>query len=373
MCTINEIEVIDFRLDEAALVGELFHTHWRSNHIFFRCPEMLLWYCFRNPYAKLFSKGLTVKGAYHYNKLIGFFAYFPFLLNKHGKRAYGVHTAQWYSYPEHRGKSVGLKLLNSVWDVSLLDVCFALGNNDGARTIFKKWNWTFIDLWPRYILVLDKERCRHFAANDNKLITYLDRFSIPHFTRKAEHLVKIEEPISIKGLAWDNFYWNEFAHISIGPAREEQYMLWRYEDIPLFNYRYISAHKGGFIKGLLVYRIEKVSATQEKIIHILEFISTLQCSGPLLDQLIDISLMEKAAFVDFFCTSRFYESILFERGFILDNLDNHYTLPYLFRPLDTNRLTLDLAWKTSGARWQPGQDWEGLYLTKGDGFHDVPN
>jgi len=369
----NEIEIMDFRLDEAAFVGGLFHTQWCENHVFFRCPEMLRWYCFSNPYAKLFSTGLTVKGAYHGQELVGFFAYFPFLLNKYGIRAYGLHTAQWYTYPEHRRKSLGRKLLNSAWDFNRIDICFALGNNDAARVMLKKWDWSFIELWPRYLLVLDKEQCRRFLASGSELLAYLDCLSTPRFCRQPECRIKIEEPITIKGLAWDNFYWSEFAPISVGPAREEQYLLWRYEDIPLFKYRYLSAYVDGSIKGLLIYRIEKVRNTQEKIVRIVEFMSTLQCSGPLLDRLIDLSLMEKAAFVDFFCTSRFYESTLFERGFIQDNFDNHYILPYLFQPLDNSRLTLDLAWEISDKRLLPDQGWEGLYLTKGDGFHDVPN
>jgi hypothetical protein len=314
-----------------------------------------------------------VKGAYHNNHIIGFFAYFPFLLNKYGNRTFGFHTAQWYSCPEYRGKSIGLKLLKSVWDESILKICFALGNNDAARPIFKKWKWDFIDLWPKYVLVLDKKRCHHLIANDKKIIDYLDRFSIPHFNRQSDSSVHVDEPTSIKGLAWDNFYWNKLSQISLGPAREEQYLSWRYEDIPIFEYKYITAYKGTLLKGLLIYRIEEVSDTEEKIVHIMEFLSEVQCGGPLLSRLIDISLMEKAAFIDFFCTSRFYESILLEAGFIQDNLDNHYTLPYLFRPLDTNTLTLDLAWKTSGTKWQHLQGWEDLYLTKGDGFHDVPN
>jgi GNAT superfamily N-acetyltransferase len=369
----NDIKIVDFRLDESAFVGELFHTCWRENHVFFRCPEMLRWYCFDNPYARLFSRGLTVKGAYHNEKLVGFFAYFPFLLNRYGKRSYGFHTAQWYTYPEYRGKSLGLKLLNSAWNSNRLEICFALGNNDTARAIFKKWNWPFIELWPRYLLVLDKNQCRRFLVNDNESLTYLNNLSNPRFTRRREDMINIEEPKTIKGLVWDNFYWNEFATISVGPAREEKYLLWRYEDIPLFKYRYLTASLNGFLQGLLIYRIEKVRDTQEKVVRIVEFMSTLQCSGPLLDRLIHLSLMENAAFVDFFCTSHFYASTLFERGFIQDNLNNHYILPFLFQPLDITKLTLDIAWKVSDTVRLSDQGWEGLYLTKGDGFHDVPN
>lgn len=368
-----DTEIVDFRLDEADYVGELFHTCWRENHIFFRCPEMLRWYCFDNPYAKLFSKGLTVKGAYHDKKLVGFFAYFPFLFNKYGKRAYGLHTAQWYTYPEYRGKSLGLQLLNSAWDIRRLDVCFALGNNDSARAIFKKWSWSFIELWPRFLMVLNKEQCRRSLVNESDSLAYLNRFPTPRIARITVKEIEIDEPKTIKGLAWDDFYWNEFAAISVGPAREKQYLLWRYEHIPLFKYQYLTASIKGLLQGLLIYRIEKVENAGVKVMRILEFISTSECSCVLLDRLIDLSLEKDVAFIDFFCTSNFYESILFEKGFIKDNINNHYTLPYLFRPLDTNLLTLDLAWKVSDIQRLPDQGWEGLYLTKGDGFHDVPN
>ncbi len=339
---LDDIEIKDFHFNDILFVGELFNTHWRKDHIFFRCPEMLRWYCFDNPYARLFSNRLTVKGAYQDNELIGFFAYFPFLLNNYGKRAYGFHTAQWFSFPEHRGKSLGSKLLSSAWD-NRTDICFALGNNDAARGIFKKWGWSFIDLWPRYILVLDKT---------------IGPLASP----------SVEELPTIKHLDWDNFYWNEIAPLSISPAREKQYLLWRYENIPLFKYQYLATYHKGLIRGLLIYRTEKI-ATQEKIVRILEILSIPQYSGALLDKLIALSITEKVNFIDFFCTSRLYENALLDRGFIKDNVNNHYSIPFLFRPLDTITLTLDLAWKATDTTL----NMSGLYLTKGDGFHDVPN
>lgn len=368
----EKLEIKDFDIKKLEFVGELFNIYWRNDHIFYRNPDMLHWYCYRNPYAALFSEGLTVKGAYLDKTLVGFFAYFPFLLNNFGSRHYGFKTAQWFSFPEYRGKSIGLNLLKKAWNNNF-EICFALGNNEGARNIFKKWDWNFIELWPRYVLLLDKDRCNNIIGDNDKIRNYVDKH--PGFERKqkSRESFDIEEPLTLNNIEWDNFYWNEIAPASIGPAREKKYLQWRYEDIPLFKYDFITAYKNNSIKGLLVYRNQKIPNTQENIITILELISTTQCSDLLIDRLIDIALKENCAFIDFYCTTPRYKNTMTKKGFILDKVDNHYTLPYLFRPVDTETLTFDLAWKTSGTGWEKPQNWENLYLTKGDGFLDVPN
>ena len=371
----RDIVFRDVRLDEVSAVGELFHKQWRENHIFYRDPSVLLWQFYDNPYRKLFSEDLTLLGAFINNKLVGVHGYMPFVFNILGEKKYGCHLCNWYAGEEIRKGPCAIRLRNQVLESHFFSVCFGFDLTPPARFIHKRCGMVIEDVFPRYIRFIDKENCYHLFkgyTGFESTITEWYRHSKGFYFEEDTNIIA-KEVETILDLPWDEFYWDRIAPLFVGPAREKQYLAWRYEKIPVFQYHYICAYKDDALSGLLVYRIEKVIGSEFKVLRIMDILCDEESSGLLLDRVIEVGRRENVVLADFFCTSDYYDSALAKRGFIIPKGDEPYPIPFLFRPLEPTKLSIDFCWQILDPKVDIEKFRRHLYYTKADGDFDRPN
>jgi len=368
----NRVEIRNIRLDEVTLVGQLFNQYWRKNHVFYREPEILIWQYYQNPYSKLFTDDLSLLGTFDKDRLIGVLGYMPFLLNNYGdKKEFGCHFCNWYADASYG--FVGLKLLYKIMHSKLFSAMFAFDQTTKSRPIYKRLNWKMEDYFPRYILVTDKACLKEVLVEAKNFYNIIDMLPSPVIVNKSSNkMVDVFEIKTIKELEWDDFYWNSFASKSFGPAREKSYLMWRYGNIPRYLYRFIVSYINGAVSGLIIFRVEQIKNMEEKVVRIMELICTEQSFAPLVNRLIEICFYENVCLVDFFCTYKIYEDLLESHGFTKGIINSAYNLPYLFQPLESQRLMLDYCWKTNSSKFENINN-EELYITKGDADNDRPN
>lgn len=158
----DDLEIRDVRLEEARKVGELFHIYWRQNHIFFRNPKVLIWQYYKNPYSRLFTDDLSLKGAYFQNQLIGVEGYIPFVFNLYGRHEYGCHLCNWFVLPQYRAGGCALQILGAIMNQSHFSAFFTFDLTDIARSFYKTLKFMIIEnLFPTYVVLLSKERMRN--------------------------------------------------------------------------------------------------------------------------------------------------------------------------------------------------------------------
>ncbi|MEA1927055.1 MAG: hypothetical protein U9N73_02525 [Candidatus Auribacterota bacterium] len=366
----------DVRLDEVPAVGELFHTQWRENHIFYREPRVLEWQYHQNPYAKIFSRDLTLLGAFIDDRLAGVHGYIPFIFNRYGERQYGCHFCNWYAAPELRKGPWGIRLITDIIKLLPMDAWFGFGFTGMSRPILARIGWKIESAFPRYLRILDPAKCRELVKDQAEFLPFVEKFSGDYLSRTypdKEDVIRIEEVDDIPGDRWDEFYWQEIAPFFVGPAREERFLIWRYKEIPIFKYRFLIAREDNQIKGLLVFRVEEVKKSVFKVIRIMDLIAKPPVSGELIDKVLEIAVVEEAALIDFFCTSSIYDNELRDRDFVFSQGDGSYPFPFLFQPIEPGRLTMDFGWQISGDLAESEECRRDLYYTKADGDLDRPN
>jgi hypothetical protein len=366
------LSIRDLSLTEADVVANFFHAWWRPNHIFYRDRELLLWLYRRNPVAQLFSNGLTVRAAFDGESLAGIFAYIPFVLNRFGERKYGCHLSAWWAHPAERRGPGGLVLLHSLQHDIRFDAFVAGMNTPVAERLYERLGWVVRYCLPRWVLPLDGERFGALAACD-----------APRKGPLRSEERGLSDSVTIRPLSaasqldardWDRFYWEQFAPGHIGPAREAGYLRWRYDEIPHFRYEFLVARDKGELCGLLVYRNETVRDRQERILRIVDLVCTPEAAPCLIAEVIEVARKAQVVMIDFFCSHAHFQSILERAGFLdaVDTRAGQYWVPYLFQPLDRERMRLNASWWIRGMNLRDASAQHDFFLTKGDYEFDRP-
>ena len=370
----GEIIIHDLSLEEADVAASFFNDYWRPNHIFWRSRDLLLWQYHQNPYASQFSNGLTFKVAFGGKAMAGVFAYVPFVFNRYGTRRYGCHLSAWWVKPEYRRGPLGMRLLNELQHRMGFEACISGMNTPVAEKIYETMGWLVVYAIPRLLLLLEPQ----------KLLELIQDFSvdlaIPLYVEDsgAPTEMEVQELLSFRDLhqyGWDDYYWRQFAPTCMGPAREVDYLKWRYEDIPIFRYTGLLALKAGKPNGLLVYRVERIRDTSYDIIRLVDLIADPSAVKALVLAIVEQARRENALMVDFFCTQRRYHKTLAQMGF-LDAMETNgarYRYPFLFQPLDFTRLRLDTAWWVKEMDMADSAAHNDFLLMKGDYEFDRPN
>jgi GNAT superfamily N-acetyltransferase len=374
------IEIRDFSLDEVSSVATFFHEQWRPNHIFWRNRELLLWQYRDNPVAARFSPGLTFRGAWEDGRNVGVFGYMPFAFNLYGRKSYGCHLSAWWVHPEHRRGSLGLQLLHSLQENSPFDACIAGINTPVAEKLYERMGWVVVRAIPRLVYVTDSSRFHELLAPEAQThAVFSGGFDRESFRSRDStdgiEVSPLESFAALGELGWDDFYWREVAPPRMGPAREAAYLAWRYEKIPLFQYRGLLARRGPQIEGLLVYRIEEVKDSDHRIVRIVDLAAGANAMPALAGAVQRAAADAGATFVDFFCTDQRCSDVLKRCGFVdaCNGNGEAYWLPHLFQPLDHTRNRLNTSWWVRGMDLKTRSARADFCLMKGDYEFDRPN
>ena len=378
----NQILRRDLELEEAGIAADFFHREWRPNHIFSKNRQLLFWQFFDNPYASLFTRGLTFKVAFCDGEVAGVVGYIPFAFNCYGSKQYGCHVTNWWTAPAHRRGTVAFGLLRDLQYGMKFDTCIAGGITPLAEKLYEGLRWVLVRNLPRVVLPVDH-------AGFSRLLDPSGDGAWGEAARRAKSMGAEQETEptdgtsiselasfdSLSGLGWDAFYWTKLAPSHMGPARETAYLVWRYQQIPIFKYRALIATNANGISGLLVFRMERVKEREEQIVRIVDLAAEPAAVKPLIGTLVEEARSQRALMIDFFSTKSAPLKMLSGSGFIdaCSPAGDHYWCPFLFQPLDHQRDRLNCAWWIKGAelrtRLAPGD----FYMTKGDNEFDRPN
>lgn len=376
------IERRDLRLDEANAAADFFHRCWRPNHVFYRNRNLLLWQFHQNPYAREFTGGLTFRAAFAGSELVGAFGYIPFVFNLHGERRYGCHLSNWWVDPNHRRGSLAMGLLHDLQFRHSVDLCVAGIVTPVAEVLYERLGWSLQRNVLRLILPLDRERFEGMLEPEAISAWHeaeaAQRAQQPASAGRAANGMEVhplQDLNQLSGLGWDSFFWSNIAPALCSPAREEAWLVWRYQQMPVFRYRGLVATRGQEARGVLVYRIEQIEPLGGKVMRIVELTAEREAAAALIAAAVDEARREGTLMADFFCTSAVHFDVLQAQGFLNASFRDcaAYWAPFLFQPLDQSRRHLNCAWWMRPSESGPLKARDQLVLMKGDHEFDRPN
>lgn len=211
------------------------------------------------------------------------------------------------------------------------------GYNTKTEWMYKRiGNWFAMGNLNRYIFVIDPEKC---ALIENPQNPDLNKFS--GFVKKEtayqsqydfEKIEKFENDI--------NIFWKKARdRFPVVVERNDIYLNWRFTDHPLLKYDLYAAKNGDEIAGYLVSRVETAQedGREYKICRIVDLASVSECDDFIIGSFIELMRKNRADFIDFFSTGKFYEEALQKRGFIDTRKSGLDKFPRVFKPIERHR------------------------------------
>jgi hypothetical protein len=364
-------------MERVPALQALIDEHWRRGHILARDRELLEW-----QYRDFSDRGrLSVLLAEHEGQPVGMLGVIPRGFCVRGQRVPGLWLAMWLTTPEWRARRLGLRLLQQLF-TGQNDMIAVLGVNvDTTGGIYRALGFSLWELIPRWVRVISPE------ALDSLLVDLWAQY--PAGARQSWLATARRDDAgptsSMRLLIWDEDLagrWDEawqrcFGPRLIGTWRDAAYLRWRYVDHPRYRYdlRFAEDRATGALAGLVVYRIETVRDRGERVLRVVEFLSTEAAAAPLARAVVEAGEAAGVAFADFFCTSPVFTAGLEAAGFAREET-LPAALPSRFQPLDAGHTRLN------GVFWArpaiTGGDaafiqTPALYVTRADGDQDRPS
>ncbi|HVU88705.1 MAG TPA: hypothetical protein VHD36_15395 [Pirellulales bacterium] len=359
--------------DEVPQLQGVIDEHWRNGHVLARDAELLRWQ-YRHPTD---PSVLSVLRARDEEGLAGVLGTNLVDFSVQGRRTPGVWLALWFNI-KHAAAGTGLMLLRAAMEGDA-KVVACLGFNDIAERIYRGLRFTVIEELPRWICLANADAFRallemeqsHAAADLQATVAALSHDQSRH-TTAAARLIAWDEGLADR---WNAKWDHELSKQCIGTWRNFDYLRWRYAEHPRFQYQLLFAEDaGGAISGLVVFRYERVAASDLQVVRILELLGNEDACALLAAAVREKACAAGAAFADFFCTRPGIAAPLTEAGFHRER-SLPATIPMLFQPLDHRRTRVRLAYSMldgaleAAATAHP----ETLYVTRSDGDQDRPN
>jgi hypothetical protein len=263
--------------DEYPKISAFLDAYWAKDHIYCRDKPLFDWTFSKRAHWQ--QDGYSFALAEEGDTLIGILGGIPFYFNVFGKTMNGVWIANYVISPEHRRGTLALQLL-SQFRSEAFPAVIASGINPATSTIYKVLRGQVLAEIPRHFLVL--------PGQSHRLEKLLEIARPEWDADKSRFLANSFEMSQLPAggaasgkcipASWDEVDWPEIAARTVGAARTRDYLLWRYQRHPDFEYRIITVADGART-GLAVWRLETIrKATDagrvdvEKIGRLVEFL-----------------------------------------------------------------------------------------------------
>jgi hypothetical protein len=244
------------KADEYPAISEFLDTHWAKGHVYTRDEELFRWTFLRANHWD--DDGYSFALAEDNGELVGILGGIPFVMNAFGQKAKAVWIVNYVIRPDHRKGTGALQLL-SMFRKAPFEATVAAGITKESTVIYRVLRGQVLDPIPRHFMVLPNggerfARLLSIAHPDwpveraEALRSALERKTIP--TTTVESYAGLPQD-------WDQKHWPAFAEKTVGAERDSDYLCWRYQRHPRFEYRFISV-ADGLRSGLAVWRLETI-------------------------------------------------------------------------------------------------------------------
>jgi hypothetical protein len=236
-------------------ISRFLHEYWAANHVYCRMPELFEW-TFRRP-GQWAAESYSFAVAEDKGELAGILGGIPFRFNQFGRSSKGMWIVNYVIRPDHRKGSAALQLLSQFRKPEFNPV-IAFGINPATTAIYRVLRGRVLDEIPRHLMILPDARER--AERLFEIANPQWAGEPAREVAAAFALARNPEPYAAEDViprSWDACEWPSIAARTIGAARDTAYLIWRYRQHPVFEYRFLAVRDGS-MTGLAVWRLETI-------------------------------------------------------------------------------------------------------------------
>lgn len=331
---------------EIGLVQDFIENHWKKGHALSKSSELLLFQHLDSSSNQLNYYMAQNNETKEIDALFGFIptSQYDDKLEKNGdywgavwKRREDIHNEE--------VNDIGFSVFLRLFDEPNFHSFGAIGISKVALRIYKAFKCEIGYLQHYYIL-------------NNQI----KEFKIAGNVEKSQAEVG-DGYISKQGWSVSELRQPELNSLNIPPSyrpiKSINYLINRYANHPIYQYKFYGVYKDGNIVTILVARY--VEANGARVIRIVDALGELQ--GTLYDSFQKIMHETDAEYVDFM-NYGIEESIFYEMGFRKLDFQGKLIIPNYFEPFEQRNVKIDVAWKA---------DYNNYVVFKGDSDQDRPN
>ena len=330
-------------------------TSYKNPNYILLSPEFLRWQFLDNP--------ANATGAYtlwlvlHRDAVVAQLGYVPFTgRTPAGETFAGAYPINLIVHPDYRASGLGVIVLKKL--LSSIDCVLNPGSSDAGAVLCAGLGMRDLGTLHRHLCVLDQERALALAVHHRLPSAAAE--AAHRSIDNAEHLVPMAR---LPATAAARFMPPASAY---GADRSREFLRWRYEDHPAFDYKFILSRDGD---SVLIFHEEREPTTGLLILRIVDLLGREAALSALLGAALQAARARSAVLVDFFCSLTCYDAALCAAGFFNEAEHPDGRIAALFQPLDFRKTGIRVL--VSGpAQAQLDAEW---YVTKGDSDQDRPN
>jgi len=251
---------IEFRYAEFGeyhRISQFLDEYWTKNHVYVRTAELFEWTFSRSSLWD--HAGYSFALAEDRDELVGILGGIPFIFNSLGQVSWAIWLVNFMVRPDYRRGPVALRLLN-MFRRHPYDAIIAFGNNPSIVPLYRALRAQTLSEMPRHVAVL--------PGAEKRMVSLL-RMAHPewpaHRAEALAHAFRLaHQALEVSAWSgnslppsWDSCDWPQIASQTVGAARDLDYLKWRYQAHPCFDYRFITVPEGNRT-GLAVWRLETI-------------------------------------------------------------------------------------------------------------------
>ena len=372
------------RAEIPALIGFI-RDHWKRDHIFVKQPKFLRWHYDHRRFRYVPEGGLSFLLARDSGEVVGAIGLNEVGFNVFGEKGLSVWPSIWYARPDYRRHFIGARLWQQVVKLRYSAICM-IGMNPSVRPFFNSLGYEMLVNTPRWCGVLDPARTEEFLAENPDSSAAEVRALVESIALK--NVDSPRESSAIEGLelfdwddsagdAWDASWNGTISPTMVGTDKTAEYISWRYQHHPIFQYRIRLAKTAECTTGLIVTRLETPRGRSETILRVVELLGEPASLRVLVADELRRAREKSALFADFHCVSRRFAQPLEALGFQqLDAESTGALVPHHFQPLEFGRIPLTSAYHLAAefrGRVPRLLACEDFHISRADGDQDRPN
>jgi GNAT superfamily N-acetyltransferase len=355
--------------DEAAVI-ELHENHyWRENCLLLN-PDFYRWQ-FALPPDSAAAGGDQSVVAVEKGRLLSFLGVVPARASFRGRPLKAAHLITWLSAPEARGRGVGLLLMTYM--AESFDFLFGRSVTPAALTIYQRLGFRYFANCNRWIGILDPDAALSLAVEPSSLSSRrVQARTIPAIDTARRINVSTALPSGAESLT------ARVLADSTAFDRTNDYLAWRYENHPYFDYRFLALGAPSNPDGIAVLRAEEVSGRAGRVLRVVEFIAAPAHSRQLAAAVFAYGREQNCAYADVFGMSEYFVAGFVAAGGFSTLEEPEIRLPHLLQPWDPNTDPPGLLFfgrrdVSLSATIGPADDISRIHVSKGDGNMDWPS
>jgi len=339
---LNKSIDIDFLAhDELKIFQSFIKNHWSAKHIFASEESVFNW---QHKNKKNYNYIIAKVN----NQIIGIWGVIPLSHFDENLKLNQIFIALWRVLPGY-GIAIGLQIFNEIIKKYKPDFILGLPVNPNVFKFYERQKFRIIKL--RHHVFLSSSLEEFQIANVPKL---LQKKNVKKYPTLLTKCLEIEDFLS---LDTSLIYKNQL------PLKSDAYIINRYMNHPVYDYKVYSMIKKDILKALLIIRPIEIHG--RVIITIVDYIGSGRLFSAVGDFIKDLIKEFNAEYVDMYSHGILEEDIL-NAGFININENDGLIVPGFFEPFVKKNIQINCCYYSSDKKTR-------IRVFKGDGDADRPS